>query len=109
MASAFKAECQKKMVGGRKCAIRSFRVISTCGLSSTVNTQTGRTRLPPRLGLLPAPQAQDPEGPAGAPVVGGGGQPRTWGGAGACGKLPFPREAPSSRLCQLYGEEILTL
>lgn len=42
----FRADCQKTMVGGRKCAIRSFRAISTVWSEPHCKHSGGRGRRP---------------------------------------------------------------
>lgn len=54
MVNVFKVDPQKKMVGGRKCAIRSFGVISTVWFELDCKHSGWEDALPPGLGLLPA-------------------------------------------------------
>lgn len=65
MVNVFKVDRQKKMVGGRKCAIRSFGVISTVWFELDCKHSGWEDMLPPGWGSCQPCWAQDQESQGG--------------------------------------------
>lgn len=87
MVNVFKVDRQKKMVGGRKCAIRSFGVISTVWFELDFKHSEREGALPPGWGSCQLCGAPGPGEPGGHPRGGGGlpaSDPEALGAVGSC-------------------------